>query len=112
MAGGALMLPTNLPVVGVVCGRCRAVLDRMRVDPDDGNVFYEWSARRARRLRDRWRRVGAGPAGRTDGGFPGDRTRYRCGCGYRAERDFREIQDAVLRVFDAGFPHVVLGYDL
>lgn len=106
------MLPTNLPVVGVVCGRCHAVLDRMRVDPEDGNVFYEWSSQRSRRLRDRLRRTGARPAGRADGGFPGDRTRYRCECGVRAERDFGEIQDAVWRVFRAGSPHVVLGHDL
>ncbi len=106
------MLPTNLPVVGVVCGRCRAVLDRMRVDPEDGTVFYEWSTARSRRMRLRWRRTGAGPAGRHDGGFPGDHTRYRCECGYRAERAFTEIHEAVLRVFDAGASHVVLGHDL
>jgi hypothetical protein len=112
MAAGALVLPTNLPVVSVVCGRCRAVVDRMRLDPEDGHVFYEWSSARSRRLRVRWRRTGAGPAGRADGAFPGDRTRYRCGCGFRAERDFEEITDAVQRVFQAGSPHVVLGYDL
>lgn len=107
------MLPTNLPVVGVVCGRCQAVLDRMRIDPEDGNVFYEWSTQRSRRLRDRWRRTGARPAGRAaDGGFPGDRTSYRCECGLRAEREFDEIQHAVWRVFRAGSPYVVLGYDL
>lgn len=107
------MLPTNLPVVNVLCGRCHAVVDRMRLDPEDGHVFYEWSTARHRRRRDRWRRVSAGPAGRPDGGtMPGDRTRYRCTCGFRAERDFAEITDAVLRVFAAGSPHAVLGYDL
>jgi hypothetical protein len=106
------MLPTNLPVVSVVCGRCRAVLDRMRIDPDDAQVFYEWSSARSRKLRQRWRRTGARPAGRGDDGFPGDRTRYRCECGVRAEREFDEIAAAVVRVFDAGSPHVVLGHDL
>lgn len=113
MAVGAIMLPTNLPVVNVLCGRCHAVVDRMRLDPEDGQVFYEWSSARSRRVRDRWHRARARPAGGPDGGgMPGDRTRYRCACGYRAERDFAEITDAVLRVFDAGSPHVVLGYDL
>ena len=116
MAGGALALPTTLPVVAVVCGRCAVVLDRMRIDPEDGTVFYAWAPppRRRARVRGRraWPRIGARPAGRRPDGFPGDCTEYRCGCGVRAEREFEEIRDAVVRVHEAGFSRVVLGYDL
>lgn len=104
-----LTLVGVVPGVRVVCGRCGAVLDRLRVDLDRDLVFYAGPFGGRRR---RLRRPAALAEARGRHGLLGDCMRYRCRCGLKAERDFDEIREAALRVARAGRPRVMLGRDL